>query len=180
MTTTPQSPTIAEFMTADPMTVDVGLSVRDAQERMMLNNLRHLVVVHGERIVGVVSSRDLGLALTIPGPNNAELTVADAMTKNPYCCVAETPLAEAARAMEAHRYGCALVLRDNVVVGVFTTVDALRALRAVITGKPVEPANPPTHIGGTDGERAHVEHHVRASASLGAGVRPSPNQGRIG
>ncbi len=180
MATPHAHPTIGEYMTTDPMTADHELSIHDAQDRMMHNNLRHLVVVQGERVVGVVSSRDLGLALTIPGTRGNELTIADAMTRDPYCCVAQTPLVEAARSMEAHRYGCALVIDDDMVVGIFTTVDALRALRAVVMGELVEPANPPTHRLPAPEQRERVEHWVSASLSLGAGVRPSPNQGRIG
>ncbi|MCH9681952.1 MAG: CBS domain-containing protein [Deltaproteobacteria bacterium] len=180
MLTPSPGPTVGEYMTTAPMTVAPDLSIRDARERMMLNNLRHLVVVGGDRIVGVVSSRDLDLASSIPAAHGTTLMVTDAMTKDPYCCVPMTPLSEVARAMEAKRYGCALVLEGEHAIGIFTTTDALRALRALISGKPVQPVNPPTHVTEPSPAQARTEHHARLSSSLGPGVRPSPNQGRIG
>jgi acetoin utilization protein AcuB len=138
-------PTVAAFMTTEPATADEGLRLSDAQERMFLNNIRHLVVHREGRVTGIVSTRDVALAMSLSGSAAEKLKVRDAMSTSLYTCTPETRVGEVAEQMETHRYGCAVVVDQDVLVGVFTTTDALRALRQVIAGKPVEPAVTPTH-----------------------------------
>jgi CBS domain-containing protein len=49
-------------MTADPMTVPPETPIEDALRTMLDRGFRHLPVVEGERIVGIVSMRDLSAA----------------------------------------------------------------------------------------------------------------------
>jgi len=49
-------------MTKNPITVGPETPVEQALERMLAGNFRHLPVVEGERVVGVVSIRDLSRA----------------------------------------------------------------------------------------------------------------------
>lgn len=151
-------PTVAQFMTTNPATADEELRLADAQERMYLNNIRHLVVHRAGHVTGLLSTRDTQLALGMKGVNPKNLTVADAMSREPYTCSPDTPISAVAHEMEAHRYGCAVVIEGDELLGVFTTTDALRALRQFATGKPAEPAVKPTH----DVDHSHDErHHVR-------------------
>jgi acetoin utilization protein AcuB len=144
---TANQPTIAQFMTSVPASVDEGFLLADAYDRMCANNIRHLVVRrNGDDVTGVLSTRDVALALCAPKADLKKLKVADAMHKDPYVCGPTTPISEAALQMESHRYGCAIVLEDDVLVGIFTTIDALRALRQLATGKPAEPALAPTLV----------------------------------
>ncbi|MBK6920098.1 MAG: CBS domain-containing protein [Deltaproteobacteria bacterium] len=139
-------PTVAEYMTALPATADVGLRLADAEERMTMDNIRHLVVMREGHVVGVLSNRDIAVALSTPGTDAKKLLVGDAMSERPYACAPTTRLSEVALAMEANRWGCALVIEGDDVVGVFTTTDALRALRALATGRPAEPATRAQHM----------------------------------
>jgi CBS domain-containing protein len=50
---------ISEVMTKDLVTVDPGTSLRDAARIMTERWIRHLPVLEGHRLVGVVSQRDL-------------------------------------------------------------------------------------------------------------------------
>lgn len=50
------------------------------------------------------------------------------MSTDVYVVGPDTPLEQVASAMADHKYGCAVVTEGNHVVGIFTTVDALRAL----------------------------------------------------
>jgi acetoin utilization protein AcuB len=52
-----------------------------------------------------------------------------------YTVQPETPLLDVAAAMADHKYGCAVVTEGHHVVGIFTTVDALRALVASCTSR---------------------------------------------
>lgn len=153
-------PTVAQFMTDDPIGADRGLSLVDANERMYLNNIRHLVVHNGSHVAGVLSTRDVALALSMARDPD-KLTVADAMVREPYTCVPTTPLAEVVLEMEKHRYGCAIVTEGDELVGVFTTTDALRAVRTLLAGHPVEAATKPTHTTAEPHHTQHPDRHIR-------------------
>jgi CBS domain-containing protein len=53
---------VSEWMTADPMTVPPTTPVEEALRTMLDRGFRHLPVKDGERIVGIVSMRDLSAA----------------------------------------------------------------------------------------------------------------------
>lgn len=157
-------PTVAQFMTSEPASADEGLLLADAAQRMSMDNIRHLVVVADGRVVGVLSSRDIAVALSMPGVDRKRIAVRDAMSDQPYVCSPSTAISEVAHAMESHRWGCAIVVDGEEVVGVFTTTDALRALRALATGKSVtaDAAVTPNHLPPTTPElprRFHLRRH---------------------
>jgi CBS domain-containing protein len=56
------SESVGEWMTRNPVTVGPETAVEQALERMVAGNFRHLPVTEGERVVGVVSIRDLSRA----------------------------------------------------------------------------------------------------------------------
>lgn len=53
---------VAQWMTRDPVTVGPDASVAQALEVMLTKHFRHLPVLEGESVVGVVSIRDLSRA----------------------------------------------------------------------------------------------------------------------
>jgi CBS domain-containing protein len=53
---------VSEWMTADPVTVGSETSVEEALDTMLARGFRHLPVVEDDRVVGVVSLRDLSRA----------------------------------------------------------------------------------------------------------------------
>lgn len=167
-------------MTALPASVDEDLSLTDALDRMSANNIRHLLVARAGHLVGVVSTRDLSLAAALSGGKASKTPVATAMAEHPYSCDAGDKLEDVARAMEAHRYGCAIVLVQGNVAGIFTTTDALRALRSAIAGHVVEPEVRPTHIVEQPSQRVRIDHHTSAGAALASShADPNPNLGTI-
>jgi CBS domain-containing protein len=55
----PNKTTLAKVMTPDPDTLEPGDSVRAALDLMQAGHFRHLPVVDGGRLIGIVSIRDL-------------------------------------------------------------------------------------------------------------------------
>jgi CBS domain-containing protein len=53
---------VSEWMTQDPLTVPPDTSVEEALRTMFDHGFRHLPVVDGDRVVGIVSMRDLSKA----------------------------------------------------------------------------------------------------------------------
>jgi CBS domain-containing protein len=50
---------VADWMTSDPVTVEGNVDADDAAETMMANGFRHLPVVEGQTLLGIVSLRDV-------------------------------------------------------------------------------------------------------------------------
>jgi acetoin utilization protein AcuB len=100
------------------------------------NRIRHLPVLHGGKLVGVITDRDIHLIETLSDVEPTLVTVSDAMTASVYAVNPETPLEEVAQRMAEHKYGSAVVIERGKVVGIFTTVDACRALASRLASPP--------------------------------------------
>lgn len=119
---------IRHFMTPTPHSVGRDQPLSVAHERMRKYGIRHLPVLDAGKLAGVLSQRDALLVETLRDVDPATTPVEDAMSTDVYVAAPDTPLREVAIAMLDHKYGCAVVVEANHVVGIFTTVDALRAL----------------------------------------------------
>ncbi|HZY01877.1 MAG TPA: CBS domain-containing protein [Anaeromyxobacteraceae bacterium] len=124
--------TVQKHMTLSPQVISSGHTLAQAHQVMRERKIRHLPVVDGGRLVGLVSQRDLYLLQTLRGLDPATETVEEAMSREPFAVRPDAPLDEVALAMAEHKYGSAVVVDQGVVVGLFTTVDALRALAALL------------------------------------------------
>lgn len=125
------STSIESCMTEFPFIATRNMPVDEAWEFMRVNGFRHMPVIEDDRIVGVVSDRDLRQARVLA--DRIPLFVSDVMTPDPYCVKIGTPLATIAGAMAQNKYGCTVVLNDwNRVVGIFTTTDAMKILSELL------------------------------------------------
>ncbi len=120
--------TIDHYMTKSPHTIGDDQPLARAHELMREYSIRHLPVLHGGKLVGLVSLGDLHLLETFGKTNLEKATVEEAMTPDPYVVSPDASLGEVAERMAEHKYGTAIVARGTKVVGIFTTIDALRAL----------------------------------------------------
>ncbi len=126
-----QMPQIQKYMTAMPHTVGRAIPVQTALTLMREHRIRHLPVQDGGKLVGVLTDRDVKLASGFNGAQ--ELTVEEVMTSDPYTVTPETPLDHVTLQMAEHKYGCAVVQQSNgKVVGIFTSIDALRVLSEML------------------------------------------------
>jgi acetoin utilization protein AcuB len=124
--------TVQRFMTARPHVVSSQKTLAQAHQAMREKGIRHLPVVDGGKLVGVVSQRDLYLLETLKGVDIARETIEEAMTADPITVPPDAPLDEVAEAMAARKQGSAVVVDRGAVVGIFTTTDAMKALVAVL------------------------------------------------
>jgi acetoin utilization protein AcuB len=110
-------------MTRRLVTITPRDTLLDAQEKMNTGGFRRLPVVEGNRLVGIVTDRDLG-------PHSGHLgetRVTAAMTENPLTIVPATPLKAAARRMLDTKLDSLPVVEDEKLVGIITTTDILKA-----------------------------------------------------
>ena len=120
--------TIQMHMTPRPRVVSSSHTLAQARQIMRERDIRHLPVVEDGRLVGIVSQRDLYLLETLKGVDPDTETVGEAMRQDPFTVSPDAPLGEVASTMAERKYGSAVVVDRGAVVGLFTTVDALRAL----------------------------------------------------
>jgi CBS domain-containing membrane protein len=102
-------------------------SLAYAAEVMTAAGVRHLAVLRGRELVGILSERDLLRRGAELGRNGAAPdTVANAMIHPPRTIGADEPVGAAAALMFSHRIGCLPVVDGGVLVGMLTTSDILR------------------------------------------------------
>lgn len=120
-------PHIAKYMTTAPYSIGQEQKLSQAHKLMRAHAIRHLPVLHGGKLVGVLSDRDLHLMESLRDVDPERVLVEEAMSATVYTVAPEATLDEVVREMSLHKYGCAVVVHNTKVVGVFTTIDALRA-----------------------------------------------------
>ena len=143
---------VERYMTPNPITVRPGTSLRKAQELLYTHHIRHLPVVQGRRLVGIITDRDLRQLLpsSLAPPDEvarfraatAQVKVGEVMTRQVLSVTPDTRTRKAARLMVERRLGCLPVLQGSTLVGIITTNDLLRAMaggdrpRAASSGAP--------------------------------------------
>jgi acetoin utilization protein AcuB len=125
-------PTIQKFMTCDPVSINGRSSIAEAQDLMKEKNIRHLPVMDGAKVIGIVSDRDIHQVTSLVDVNPNKLAVEDICQTHVYTASPETPLNVVADEMAQHHYGSAVVVQNGKLVGIFTTVDACVALSKVL------------------------------------------------
>jgi CBS domain-containing protein len=127
-------PQILAYMTPFPYSVDVDAPLAEAHAFLRAQHIRHLPVTERGLLAGVLTDRDIKLALgpDLGSPPEHELSVRDVYQPEPYVVDAGTPLLSVAATMAERHLGSALVTRGDALVGIFTTTDACRALARVL------------------------------------------------
>lgn len=128
---------VADVMTTEVVTVRPTTSIAEARRLLLAHSVRHLPVVLGERVLGMVSSRDvlvsdrrLAEALERLGSDLAEgreRPVSDVMSAPVHTVGPEWSVAAAARVLTDRRVGAAPVVQEGRLVGIVSVVDCLRA-----------------------------------------------------
>ncbi len=119
---------IADFMTAIPHTVGSEQTITFAQNLMQKHGVRHLPVLHGGELHGVVSDRDLGMIAGLNEVNPDNTTVEEAMTQEAYTVSKDASLFSVLEEMLEHKYGSAIIVEGVKIIGIFTTHDSLKLL----------------------------------------------------
>lgn len=121
---------IHEVMHPDPVTVSPGTKLNEAYRIMEDKNIRHLPVVDDEKIVGVVTDRDLRLATSMltQNPFDIETRIEKVMSHPVQTAHPSDPIEIATRTMRELKIGCMPVVEDNKLVGIVTGMDLLDAL----------------------------------------------------
>ncbi len=125
-------PSIQSVMTPFPYSISTEAPLRRARQMMLEHEVRHLPVVRKGKLAGVITDRDLKRALdpAMGLPPKDELFVSDVMVHNAYVVETSERLDYVLLAMAEEHIGCALVVKEGKLVGIFTTTDACRVFGA--------------------------------------------------
>ncbi len=124
-------------MTAEPFTIDEDESMSEAILMLRQHQIRHLPVVNENRLVGIVTDRDLRRASPSLLSGIAEedyqnvmdrTPVSRIMTRDPLTVRLDTELVEAVRIIIEKKISSLPVVNEQELVGILTDVDALHVL----------------------------------------------------
>lgn len=123
----PRIPTIKGAMRPFPYSIQADADLGEAKRLFSEHSIRHLPVLEGDRLVGLVSLHGVERAEALAVRDGAVLpSVREVATSAVYTVGLDEPLDNVLLHMAANRLGSAIVARHDRVVGIFTTTDALR------------------------------------------------------
>jgi len=133
---------VSKYMTQKLITATPEMSVKQAFLLMRTHRVRHIPVVEGEALVGIISDRDLRRPRwadhlddwTAYYQINDSHTVADVMTRTPETVRTSDDVLKAVRIFREHRYGALPVLnKEGDLVGILSAQDLLGALEEFLS-----------------------------------------------
>lgn len=108
-------------------------SAQEASRKMRDKNVSLLLVMEGDKPVGIVTERDLVRKACVSGTGNSNIPVKDIMSTSPFITVDSTlPVEEAANVMIQNKVRHLLVTNNNditKIVGVITPTDFIGYLK---------------------------------------------------
>jgi acetoin utilization protein AcuB len=132
---------VGNYMTPEPVTISEDESMGEALVLMRRHQIRHLPVVNGNILVGIVTDRDLRRASPSLLSGIAEdqykevldgTPVSRIMTREPFTVRLDTELEKAVGLLVEKKLGSLPVVNGAELVGIFTEVDALRVLLEIL------------------------------------------------
>ncbi len=132
---------VRELMQRDVITLSVDATLDLAEGLMRVDRVRHIPVLSGKSVAGLVSERDLLRAAVSsflemePGARAewlGQIPVADVMTREVLVAHPEAPIDSAVDMMLNERIGCLPVVEDGELVGLLSETDCLRHFSRVM------------------------------------------------
>jgi acetoin utilization protein AcuB len=127
---------VKDLISRTPVTVGRATPVLEARRMMLERRVRHLLVTENEKLVGIVTDRDIRLNMPSPATTLsvwelnyllARLTVGEVMTKSVIVVEPERDAREAAAILLSEKIGALPVLDGETLIGIVTETDFLRA-----------------------------------------------------
>ena len=124
---------VKNSMTREVVTLSPEATAGEALALCRERRIRHLPVLEGGQLAGILSDRDLRSATPALGdPVRAaaleEIRISDVMTRDVVSARPDDPIEEAANRMREKRIGCLPVVEEGTLVGIVTSSDVMEAL----------------------------------------------------
>ena len=133
---------VAQRMRKPVISTLPSATLAQAQDLMRKHGIRHLPVLEGDRLVGILSTRDIRVAVPPPAASEearayAEklqaLPVSEVMAREVVAVAPFTPVEHCAKLMTEYKIGCLPVLAGGRLEGIVTTTDVM-AMMAQMMG----------------------------------------------
>lgn len=124
-------------MTRLPFVASIDDGIDVVESIMKEHSVRHVPVVDGDALVGIISQRDVALLLNpaLSFGDRRRVRARSVCTRNPYVVGEDEPLDRVVLNMADRHLGSAIVARDGQVIGIFTVTDACRVLGRLLSGE---------------------------------------------
>jgi acetoin utilization protein AcuB len=120
---------VEEYTTPNPITVPSDSPIEKVYELMNRHGIRHVPVLNGKTVVGIISERDVRVAANLSRKEKLLVKAMDIMVAEPVTVSAGAALDDVAFEMSQSKIGSVLVNDENdELLGIFTVTDALNAL----------------------------------------------------
>lgn len=128
---------VTKIMTADVSTVSVHESLRDVRDRLQSKKVRHLPVVSGDKLVGILSRTDimrLSFGGVFAGQEEADeaifdmLSIEQVMVSKPRTVQVEDTIHEVAEVFASEEFHALPVMDGDKLAGIVTTTDVIKYL----------------------------------------------------
>ncbi|MGZ3397074.1 MAG: CBS and ACT domain-containing protein [Isosphaeraceae bacterium] len=121
---------VRDIMSSPAVSIPPAMTLEDAYRIMQERDIRHLPVLDKDRLVGVITDRDLRLATSTlaPSPLSLQSRVSEVMNGDPMTAEAADPVEDVAFRMRQRKIGCLPVMDDGQLIGIITGLDLLDAL----------------------------------------------------
>ncbi len=123
---------VKSYMSTVLVVISPVQPLSEAIRLMRLHGVRHLPVLKKNKVVGVLSQRDVYRMQSIDHSSPSEVQVSEAMTADPYTVEPDEPIDRVSREMARRKIGTALITHGDRLLGMFTGSDALLALAALV------------------------------------------------
>ena len=127
---------VKDLMSEKLEVVTPDVHLRDVLKAMNRAGYRHIPVVADEELVGIITDRDVRLAVNSPViEEDADLSrksvlegikVGDCMTPEPQCVSSDKPLKEVAELLSLNKFGAMPVVDNGKLVGMISYIDFLK------------------------------------------------------
>ena len=121
----PTAKSILDEKGTDVATVSSESSVLDASKLMNERRIGALVVITGDRVVGIFTERDMLTRIVAAGRTPDGTRVAEVMTSPMACCRRDTSIAECKGVMTSKRIRHLPVVEDGKLYGMISSGDVL-------------------------------------------------------
>lgn len=134
---------VSALMHTQLITAKPNMSLADVQRRMRDSHIRHVPVVSKNRLVGLITDRDVrdaspSLATTLTkgeiAYQMATTPVKHCMTKDVVWIRPDLDMVQATRLLLQRHFGCLPIMDQGVLVGMITELDCLRAFLDAVGG----------------------------------------------
>jgi CBS domain-containing protein len=134
---------VRDLMTQNPRAVRPDDTVVDAARMMRDENVGSLPVVDSDRLIGMVTDRDVSVRVVAEGRDPSEVSVQEIASRNPVTAEATSELNEALQLMARHQVRRLPVTEEGRLVGIIAQADVAGEIGDKQTGRLVEAISEP-------------------------------------